>query len=239
MKRMVVKKEGAGPVRAGDIETSSEVEILNPDHIICTLDQGASVRMEFTANTGKGYVTAERNRPDDAPIGLIPVDSLYSPVKRVSYKVENTREGQILTYDKLTMQVETNGAITAEDSVALAARILQDQLAVFINFEEPKKAVEEKAQSELPFNAALLKKVDELELSVRSANCLKNDNIVYIGDLIQKTEAEMLRTPNFGRKSLNEIKEVLAAMGLHLGMEVSNWPPDNIEDLAKRFEDQY
>jgi DNA-directed RNA polymerase subunit alpha len=239
MKRMVVKKEGAGPVRAGDIETSSEVEVLNPDHIICTLDQGASIRMEFTANTGKGYVIAERNRPDDAPIGLIPVDSLYSPVKRVSYKVENTREGQILNYDKLTMQVETNGAISAEDSVALAARILQDQLAVFVNFEEPKKAVEEKAQSELPFNAALLKKVDELELSVRSANCLKNDNIVYIGDLIQKTEAEMLRTPNFGRKSLNEIKEVLAAMGLHLGMEVSNWPPDNIEDLAKRFEDQY
>jgi DNA-directed RNA polymerase subunit alpha len=239
LKRMVVKKEGAGPVRAGDIETSSEVEILNPDHIICTLDQGAAIRMEFTATMGKGYVPAERNRPEDAPIGLIPVDSLFSPVKRVSYKVENTREGQILTYDKLTLQVETNGAVSAEDSVALAARILQDQLAVFINFEEPKKATEEKVQSELPFNAALLKKVDELELSVRSANCLKNDNIVYIGDLIQKTEAEMLRTPNFGRKSLNEIKEVLAAMGLHLGMEVANWPPDNIEDLAKRFEDQY
>jgi DNA-directed RNA polymerase subunit alpha len=239
MKRMVVKKEGPGPVRAGDIETSSEVEVLNPDHVICTLDQGASIRMEFTASTGKGYVPADRNRPDDAPIGLIPVDSLYSPVKRVSYKVDNTREGQDLNKDKLTMQVETNGAISAEDSVALAARILQDQLAVFINFEEPKKAVEEKQHSELPFNAALLKKVDELELSVRSANCLKNDNIVYIGDLIQKTEAEMLRTPNFGRKSLNEIKEVLAAMGLHLGMEVTNWPPDNIEELAKRFEDQY
>jgi DNA-directed RNA polymerase subunit alpha len=239
LKRMVVKKEGGGPVRAGDIETSSEVEVLNPDHIICTLDQGAAIRMEFTATMGKGYVPAERNRPDDAPIGLIPVDSLFSPVKRVSYKVENTREGQILTYDKLTMQVETNGAVSAEDSVALAARILQDQLAVFVNFEEPKKATEEKVQSELPFNAALLKKVDELELSVRSANCLKNDNIVYIGDLIQKTEAEMLRTPNFGRKSLNEIKEVLAAMGLHLGMEVANWPPDNIEDLAKRFEDQF
>jgi DNA-directed RNA polymerase subunit alpha len=189
---------------------------------------------------GKGYVAAERNRPDDAPIGLIPVDSLYSPVKKVSYKVENTREGQILDYDKLTMTVETDGSVTAEDSVALAARILQDQLAVFINFEEPKKAIEESAKHpELAFNAALLKKVDELELSVRSANCLKNDNIVYIGDLIQKTEAEMLRTPNFGRKSLNEIKEVLASMGLHLGMEVPNWPPDNIEDLAKRFEDQY
>jgi len=239
VKRMVLKKEGSGPVRAGDIETGSEVDILNPDHVICHLDQGASIRMEFQADMGKGYVAADRNRPDDAPIGLIPVDSLYSPVKKVSYKVENTREGQILDYDKLTMTVETDGAIKAEDAVALAARILQDQLAVFINFEEPKKAQEETRHPELAFNAALLKKVDELELSVRSANCLKNDNIVYIGDLIQKTEAEMLRTPNFGRKSLNEIKEVLATMGLHLGMEVPNWPPDNIEELAKRFEDQY
>ncbi len=239
VKRMVLKKEGPGVVKAGDIEASSEVEILNPEHVICTLDQGASIRMEFSATMGKGYVPADRNRPDDAPIGLIPVDSLFSPVKKVSYRIENTREGQILNYDKLTMQVETDGSISAEDTVALAARILQDQLAVFVNFEEPKKAVEEQRHPELAFNAALLKKVDELELSVRSANCLKNDNIVYIGDLIQKSEAEMLRTPNFGRKSLNEIKEVLASMGLHLGMEVANWPPDNIEDLAKRFEDQY
>jgi DNA-directed RNA polymerase subunit alpha len=240
VKRMVLKKEGPGQIKASDIEASSEVEILNPDHVICTLDQGASIRMEFTASMGKGYVPSERNRPDDAPIGLIPVDSLFSPVKKVSYKLENTREGQSLNNDKLTMTVETDGSVSAEDSVALAARILQDQLAVFINFEEPKKAIEESAKHpELAFNAALLKKVDELELSVRSANCLKNDNIVYIGDLIQKTEAEMLRTPNFGRKSLNEIKEVLASMGLHLGMEVPNWPPENIEDLAKRFEDQY
>jgi len=239
VKRMVLKKEGGGPARAKDIEAGSDVEILNPEHVICTLDQGASIRMEFTADIGKGYVPADRNRPEDAPIGLIPVDSLYSPVKKVSYKVENTREGQILDYDKLIMTVETDGSLKPEDAVALAARILQDQLAVFINFDEPTKAVEETRHPELAFNAALLKKVDELELSVRSANCLKNDNIVYIGDLIQKTEAEMLRTPNFGRKSLNEIKEVLASMGLHLGMEVPNWPPDNIEELAKRFEDQY
>ena len=238
-KRMVLKKEGAGAVKAGDIEAGSDVEILNPEHVICHLDQGASIRMEFQADMGKGYVAADRNRPDDAPIGLIPVDCLYSPVKKVSYKVENTREGQILDYDKLTMMVETDGSVKAEDAVALAARILQDQLAIFINFEEPKRPQEEQRHPELAFNAALLKKVDELELSVRSANCLKNDNIVYIGDLIQKTEAEMLRTPNFGRKSLNEIKEVLASMGLHLGMEVPNWPPDNIEDLAKRFEDQF
>ncbi|MEM7620418.1 MAG: DNA-directed RNA polymerase subunit alpha [Pseudomonadota bacterium] len=238
-KRMVLRKEGPGIATAGDIDAGPDIDILNPELILCTLDEGASIRMEFTADTGKGYVQSERNRPDDAPIGLIPVDSLYSPVRKVSYRVENTREGQILDYDKLTMQIETDGSITPEDSIALGARILQDQLSIFINFEEPEKeSVEDKAP-ELEFNAALLKKVDELELSVRSANCLKNDNIVYIGDLIQKTEAEMLRTPNFGRKSLNEIKEVLAGMGLHLGMEVPSWPPENIEELAKRFEDHY
>jgi DNA-directed RNA polymerase subunit alpha len=238
-KRMVLKKEGAGAVKAGDIEAGSEVEILNPEHVICHLDQGASIRMEFTADMGKGYVAAERNRPDDAPIGLIPVDSLYSPVKKVSYRVENTREGQVLDYDKLTLTVETDGSVRADDAVAYAARILQDQLSIFVNFEEPQKETAEVSIPELAFNPALLKKVDELELSVRSANCLKNDNIVYIGDLIQKTEAEMLRTPNFGRKSLNEIKEVLAQMGLHLGMEVTNWPPENIDELAKRYEDHY
>jgi DNA-directed RNA polymerase subunit alpha len=238
-KRMVVRKQGPGAVTAGDIQTVGDVEILNPDHVICTLDEGAEIRMEFTVDTGKGYVPADRNRADDAPIGLIPVDSLYSPVKKVSYKVENTREGQVLDYDKLTLSIETDGSITGEDAVAFAARILQDQLALFVNFDEPQKEQAAEAVTELAFNPALLKKVDELELSVRSANCLKNDNIVYIGDLIQKTEAEMLRTPNFGRKSLNEIKEVLAAMGLHLGMEVPDWPPENIEDLAKRYEDQY
>jgi len=238
-KRMVLRKTGPAQVTAADINTIAGITVLNPEHPICTLDQGAEIRMEFTVDTGKGYVPAERNRPDDAPIGLIPVDSLYSPVKKVAFRVENTREGQILDYDKLTITVETNGAVSPDDALAYAARILQDQLDVFVNFEEPKKAESSEAVPELPFNPALLKKVDELELSVRSANCLKNDNIVYIGDLIQKTEAEMLRTPNFGRKSLNEIKEVLAQMGLHLGMEVPNWPPENIDDLAKRYEDQY
>jgi DNA-directed RNA polymerase subunit alpha len=197
--------------------------------------------MEFTVNTGKGYVPTDRNRAEDAPIGLIPIDSLFSPVRKVSYKVENTREGQILDYDKLTLTIETNGAVSPDDSLAYAARILQDQLNVFVNFEEPRKEAGPAGdiQDIPPFNPAFLKKVDELELSVRSANCLKNDNIVYIGDLVQKTEAEMLRTPNFGRKSLNEIKEVLAQMGLHLGMEVAGWPPDNIDELAKRFEDHY
>ena len=237
-KRMTLKATGPGVVTAGQIEVPSDIEILNPDHVLCTLDDGATVRMEFTVNNGKGYVPAERNRPEDAPIGLIAVDSLYSPVKRVAYRVEPTRQGQSLDYDKLIMEVETNGAISPVDAVAFAARILQDQLQIFITFEEPKKKVEGEAKPELPFNPALLKKVDELELSVRSANCLKNDNIVYIGDLIQKTEAEMLRTPNFGRKSLNEIKEVLAGMNLHLGMDVPNWPPENIEELAKKFDDQ-
>ncbi|MGH2343213.1 DNA-directed RNA polymerase subunit alpha [Segnochrobactraceae bacterium EtOH-i3] len=236
-KRMVVRKQGPGVVTAGDIQVVGDVEVLNPELVLCTLDEGAEIRMEFTVNTGKGYVPADRNRPEDAPIGLIPVDSVYSPVKKVSYRVENTREGQVLDYDKLTLSVETDGSLTPDDAVAYAARILQDQLAIFVNFEEPTKAEVREDVPELAFNPALLKKVDELELSVRSANCLKNDNIVYIGDLIQKTEAEMLRTPNFGRKSLNEIKEVLAQMGLHLGMEVPNWPPENIEDLAKRYED--
>jgi DNA-directed RNA polymerase subunit alpha len=238
-KRMVLKKQGPGAVLAGDIAVTGDVTVLNPNLVICNLDEGAEIRMEFTVNTGKGYVTAEQNRAEDAPIGLIPVDSLYAPVKKVAYRVENTREGQVLDYDKLTLNIETDGSITPDDAVAYAARILQDQLNVFVNFEEPRREETAPSIPELAFNPALLKKVDELELSVRSANCLKNDNIVYIGDLIQKTEAEMLRTPNFGRKSLNEIKEVLAQMGLHLGMEVTGWPPENIEELAKRFEEHY
>ena len=238
-KRLVLKAEGPGEVKASQITAVSDVDILNPDLVICNLDHGARIRMELTINSGKGYVAAERNRPEDAPIGLIPVDSLFSPVRKVSYRVENTREGQILDYDKLTLTLETNGAITPENAVAYAARILQDQLSIFINFEEPREKTTEEQKTDLPFNPALLKKVDELELSVRSANCLKNDNIVYIGDLIQKTEAEMLRTPNFGRKSLNEIKEVLSSMGLRLGMDIPGWPPENIEELAKRFEEHY
>ncbi|WGM38831.1 DNA-directed RNA polymerase subunit alpha [Caulobacter sp. NIBR1757] len=237
-KRMTLKATGPGAVTASQIEVPSDIEILNGDHVLCTLDEGASVRMEFTVNNGKGYVPADKNRPEDAPIGLIAVDSLYSPVKRVAYRVEPTRQGQSLDYDKLVLEVETNGAVSPVDAVAYAARIIQDQLQIFITFEEPKAKSDGEAKPDLPFNPALLKKVDELELSVRSANCLKNDNIVYIGDLIQKTEAEMLRTPNFGRKSLNEIKEVLSGMNLHLGMDVPNWPPENIDDLAKKFEDQ-
>src|SRR3954449_9292902 len=238
-KRMVLQATGPGEVTAAQIQTGHDIEVMNPELVICTLDDGVKLGMEFTVNLGKGYVPAAANRPEDAPIGLIPVDAIYSPVKRVSYKVEPTRVGQVTDYDKLLLQVETNGAVTPEDAVALAARILQDQLQLFINFDEPQLARPDEVQDDLPFNRNLLRKVDELELSVRSANCLKNDNIVYIGDLVQKTEQEMLRTPNFGRKSLNEIKEVLTAMGLSLGMSVPGWPPENIEDLAKRLDEPF
>ncbi|MBL8674116.1 MAG: DNA-directed RNA polymerase subunit alpha [Rhodospirillales bacterium] len=237
--RLVLRATGPGEVTAGMIETTGDIQIMDPKHVICTLDDGASLHMELTVSTGKGYVAAIANRPADAPIGLIPVDALFSPVKKVSYKIDNSRVGQVTDYDKLSMTVETNGTVSPEDAVALAARILQDQLRLFVNFEEPQIAKPAAEAEELPFNRNLLRKVDELELSVRSANCLKNDNIIYIGDLVQKTEAEMLRTPNFGRKSLNEIKEVLLQMGLHLGMEIANWPPENIEELAKRLEEPY
>jgi len=238
-KRLTLRGKGPGAVTAGDIEEVTGVEILNKNHLICQLDEGAELHVELTVDTGKGFVAADKNRPEDAPIGLIPVDALFSPVRKVSYKVNPTREGQVLDYDKLTLNVETDGSLSPEDAIAYAARILQDQLRTFINFDEPQDEVKADEVDELEFNPLLLKKVDELELSVRSANCLKNDNIVYIGDLIQKTEAEMLRTPNFGRKSLNEIKEVLTGMQLHLGMDIVDWPPDNIEDLAKKFEDQF
>ena len=238
-KRMSLRATGPGEVKAGMIEAGHDIDIMDPDLVLCTLDEGAKLNMELTVESGKGYVAATLNRPEDSPIGLIPIDAIFSPVRKIAYKVENTRVGQVTDYDKLSMQIETNGAVTPEDAVALAARILQDQLQLFINFEEPQAVSEEEKKDELPFNKNLLRKVDELELSVRSANCLKNDNIIYIGDLVQKTEAEMLRTPNFGRKSLNEIKEVLAQMGLHLGMEIPNWPPENIEDLAKKLEEPY
>ncbi len=238
-KRMRLRAEGPGEVTAKMIETPHDIEVMNPGLVICTLDDGARLDMEMTVSAGKGYVPSAQNRPEDAPIGLIPVDAVFSPVRNVAYKVDNSRVGQVTDYDKLTMDLETNGAISPEDAVALAARILQDQLRLFINFEEPQTREVREESAEVPFNRNLLRKVDELELSVRSANCLKNDNIVYIGDLVQKTEAEMLRTPNFGRKSLNEIKEVLSQMGLHLGMEIASWPPDNIEEMAKKLEEPY
>ena len=247
-KRLTLSATGPGEVRAGQIATSGDIEVMNPDLVICHLDQGATLNMELTAETGKGYVPAASNRPADAPIGLIPVDALYSPVRQVSYRVENTRVGQELDYDKLTLTVETDGTISPDDAIAYAARILQDQLQLFVHFDDSMVSVPTMAGIAAPsadadqdanqLNRYLLKKVDELELSVRSANCLKNDNIIYIGDLVQKTEAEQLRTPNFGRKRLNEIKEVLSSMGLRLGMDIPGWPPENIEEMAKKLEQE-
>jgi len=238
-KRITLNATGPGEITAGMIETGHDIEIIDPDLVICTLDQGAKISMELTVHSGKGYVPAGQYKSEDSPIGLMPVDAVFTPVRRVAFKVENTRVGQVTDYDKLLMEVETNGAVEPENAVALAARILQDQLQLFVNFDEPEQPKEVEALPEPIFNKNLLRKVDELELSVRSMNCLKNDNIVYIGDLVQKSEQEMLRTPNFGRKSLNEIKEVLTHMGLTLGMHIPNWPPENIEDLAKRLDEPY
>ena len=246
-KRLQLSVTGPAEVKAGDIAVTGDIEVMNKDLVLCHLDEGATLNMELTADVGKGYAPAVQNRPADAPIGLIPVDSLYSPVRQVSYKVENARVGQELDYDKLSLTIETDGTVTPEDAVAYAARILQDQLTLFVHFEDgipqPQSAMIGQAATPQEddanqLNRYLLKKVDELELSVRSANCLKNDNIIYIGDLVQKTEAEMLRTPNFGRKSLNEIKEVLSSMGLRLGMDIPGWPPENIEEMAKKLEQE-
>ncbi len=245
-KRLMLSATGPGEVTAGQITVSGDMEVMNPELVICTLDEGATLNLELTVEAGKGYVPAAQNRPMDAPIGLVPVDALYSPVRQVAYKVENTRVGQELDYDKLTMTVETDGTLTPDDALAYAARILQDQLQLFVNFDEPSQVAHVQhttgpieVDDTAALNRYLLKKVDELELSVRSANCLKNDNIIYIGDLVQKSESEMLRTPNFGRKSLNEIKEVLSAMGLRLGMDIAGWPPENIEEMAKKLEQEY
>jgi DNA-directed RNA polymerase subunit alpha len=236
-RKMILDASGPGEIKANKITENPDIEILNPELTICNLDEGTKFHMELTVNSGKGYVPANLNKVEDPPLGLIAIDSFFNPVKQVSYSVSTAREGKALDYDKLTLQIETNGSIAADDALAYAARIFQDQLSMFINFDEPKEVIPQQKPVEPEFNKNLLKKVDELELSVRSMNCLKNDNIVYIGDLVQKTEGEMLRTPNFGRKSLNEIKEVLSSMSLFLGMEIPTWPPENIAELSKKLEE--
>ncbi len=236
-KKLILDAKGPGIIKASNITPLNEIEILNPDLVICNLDENTNFHMEMTVGNGKGYVSADFNKPEEPPLGLIPIDSLFSPVKKVSYSVSTAREGKALDYDKLTMEVETNGSISAEDALAYSARIFQDQLSMFVNFDEPQEVAITESPKEPEFNKNLLRKVDELELSVRSMNCLKNDNIIYIGDLVQKSEGEMLRTPNFGRKSLNEIKEILNGMSLYLGMEIPNWPPDNIAELSKKLEE--
>jgi len=236
-KKLILDAKGPGEIKASDIAPISDIQILNPELVICHLDENTNFHMEMTVGNGKGYVSADFNKPEEPPLGLIPIDSLFSPVKKVSYSISTAREGKALDYDKLIMEIETNGSISAEDALAYSARIFQDQLGMFVNFDEPQEVIVREKTTEPEFNRNLLRKVDELELSVRSMNCLKNDNIIYIGDLVQKSEGEMLRTPNFGRKSLNEIKEVLNGMSLYLGMEIPNWPPDNIAELSKKLEE--
>ncbi|UCF58207.1 MAG: DNA-directed RNA polymerase subunit alpha [Deltaproteobacteria bacterium] len=226
-----LSREGEGDVTAGDITTDGLVEILNPEQHIATLNKEGKLGMEMVVKMGKGYVPAEKNKSKNQPIGLIPIDALFSPVQKVNYVVTNARVGQITDYDKLTLEVWTDGSVLPEDALAFAAKILKEQMTPFINFEEEPEPIEDKEeQEEEKLNENLFRPVSELELSVRSANCLKNANITLIGELVQKTEAEMLKTKNFGRKSLNEIKGILEEMGLSLGMKLENFPQAKITD---------
>jgi DNA-directed RNA polymerase subunit alpha len=215
-------------VRAGDIRFEGAAEVLNPEHPIATLTGQARLHAEMNVKMGKGYVPADRNKSAEMPLGTIPIDSIHSPIRRVRYTVTNARVGQRTDYDKLTLEVWTNGAVTPEDAVAFSAKILKEQLQTFINFvEEDEPAQGEEAAGGEEFNEALFKRVDELDLSVRSANCLQNAGIEYVWQLVEKTEAEMLKTKNFGRKSLNEIKEILSELGLSLGMKLHNFPKNH------------
>jgi DNA-directed RNA polymerase subunit alpha len=220
---LTLTAEGPGTIKAGDIQLTSNVELLNPDLPVCTLSEEGRITMELRVQRGRGYVSADRNFDEDLGIGYIPLDSVHSPVRKVNYRVEDARLGQITDYDKLILEVWTNGAVSPQDAVALAAKLLKDHMAIFINFEEaPEEDLDFASSEDERLVDQFNRSVDELELSVRSYNCLKNANIKTIGDLVTRTEAEMLKTKNFGRKSLNEIKDILAEMGLSLGMEVPN-----------------
>ncbi len=235
-KTLRVHKQGAGHLTAGDLSSAdSAVEVVNPDHKIASLSDDADVEMELTVNSGKGYVPAEKNKTEDMPIGTIPIDSIFSPVKKINYTVTPARVGRETDFDRLNFEIWTDGTVAPQDAVAYAAKILKEQLTIFINFEEPVEVPQALPEEPTPLNPNLFKSVDELELSVRSANCLQNANIRYIGELVQRTEAEMLKTKNFGRKSLNEIKEVLTSMGLELGMVLDGYPDRaEIERMRER-----
>ncbi len=229
-----LRKEGEGPVTAADIQTPHDVEIINPGHVIANLSQGGKIDIQLKVETGRGYVPGTVRRYGEEPsksIGRIVLDASFSPVSRVSYSVENARVEQRTDLDRLVMEIETNGAITAEDAVRASSKILVEQLAVFAQLEgdQISSLMAEAPRGNQNYDPILLRPVDELELTVRSANCLKAEDIFYIGDLIQRTENELLKTPNLGRKSLNEIKEVLASRGLTLGMKLENWPPAGLE----------
>jgi DNA-directed RNA polymerase subunit alpha len=237
IKTLRLESHGEGEIKAGDIIADGTVEILNPEHHIASLSRDGQLLMEMTTRTGKGYVPAEANKEEDQPIGFIPLDSSFSPIKKVNYVVTQARVGQRTDYDKLTLEVWTDGSLTPENAIAYAAKILKEQLGLFINFEEKAEGLEERPSEEPPpLNENLYRSVNELELSVRAANCLRNANIRFIGELVQKTESEMLKTKNFGRKSLNEIKEILAEMGLHLGMKLESFvPPEQVPERKEEI----
>lgn len=232
-KRLNLSVVGPCTVTAGMIKGTSDLEVVNKDQVICHINEEGKIDMDLIISSGKGYVPAEEDDGSEDYVGIIPVDSIYSPVRRVTYKIEKSRVGAKTEFDRLFLTIETDGSITPDMALAYSAKILQEQLQIFINFKEVDE-VEKPEEVKLPFDPNLLRKVDDLELSVRSHNCLKNDSITYIGDLVAKTEAKMLQTPNFGKKSLFEIKDVLASMNLKFGMEVEGWPPENIEELAKK-----
>lgn len=230
-----IEASGEKEITGADLITTANVEVLNPEHHIATLSGDGKLVMEMKVKMGKGYVPAELNKSENDPVGVITIDALFSPVLRVNYNVTNARVGRSTDFDRLTLEVETDGTVAPEDSVAYAAKILKEQLITFINFEEEEEPeISEEVQEEVPFNENLNKRVEELELSVRSANCLQNADIKHIGELVQKTESEMLKTKNFGRKSLNEIKEILSEMGLSLGMKIESWeaPEDSGSEPA-------
>ena len=229
-------RKGGGILTAGElVSDDSSVEVMNPDHKIATLSDDADVEMELTVGTGKGYVPAEKNKTEDMPIGTVPIDAIFSPVKRINYTVTPARVGRETDFDRLNFEIWTDGTVPPMDAVAFAAKILKEQLSIFINFDEPVEMPQALPEEPRPLNPNLFKSVDELELSVRSANCLQNANIRYIGELVQRSESEMLKTKNFGRKSLNEIKEVLASMGLELGMMLESYPDRaEIERIRER-----
>jgi len=225
-KTLRIEASGPREVKAGDIIVDDQVEILNPGHHVCTVGEGGKISMELTGRRGRGYVQAEKNKIPGAPIGTIPVDALFAPIRKVNFQVTNARVGQVTDYDKLTLEVWTNGSVSPTDAVAFAAKIIKEQLSIFISFDETEEPMPMDAPvSDQKLNENLYRSVDELELSVRSANCLQNANIKTIGDLVQRTEADMLKTKNFGRKSLKEIKDTLAEMGLSLGMKLEGWSP--------------
>jgi len=235
-----IVKKGAGVIKAGDIITDSNVEILNPDHHIATCGKEADVEMDMVVAMGKGYGPAERNRDEKAPVGTVPIDALFSPIKKVNFTVSNARVGQVTDYDKLILEIYTDGSVKPDDALAYAAKIIKEQIQLFINFDEAlePEVSDETEGARQPINENLYRRVDELELSVRSANCLKNANIRLIGELVQKSEAEMLKTQNFGRKSLNEIKDILSEMGLTLGLSIDGFPDPEYLKMIEKSEEE-